>query len=250
MAFSGLRFQVPTALGSILVLALMGTAEAADATAVKRLKVHVEDIQNRGPIPAEYAFCAPSPQGHTTSGANKNPGITWSKGPAGTQSYAIIVVDTDVPSVFDDANKEGKTIKRSLKRRDYYHMVLVDIPASKTSLAKGADSSGITAKGKQPGATPNGVRGINDYTGDMSGDMAGNYGGYDGPCPPWNDARLHHYHFIVYAIDAPTLGLSGNFTGQDAQAAIAKHTLAKGQVVGTYTQNPALMKKKATKKSG
>ena len=251
MALSGLNFQVPTALGGILLLALIGTAEAADAATVKRLKVRVEDVRNNGPVPAEYAFCVPSPQGHTTSGANINPAITWSKGPAGTQSYAIIVVDTDVPSVFDDANKEGKTIKRSLKRRDFYHLVLVDIPASKTSLAKGADSSSITAKGKQPGATPNGVRGINDYTSDMSGDMAGKYGGYDGPCPPWNDARLHHYHFIVYAIDVPTLGLSVNFTGQDAQAAIAKHALAKGQVVGTYTQNPALMeRKKATKKSG
>jgi Raf kinase inhibitor-like YbhB/YbcL family protein len=248
MALSGRKFQVPTILGGILVFALMGTAEGADAAAVKKVKVRVEDIRNNGPIPAEYAFCVPSPQGHTTSGANKNLAITWSKGPAGTQSYAIIVVDTDVPSVFDDADKEGKVIKQSLPRQDFYHMVLVDIPASQTRLAMGADSNGITPKGKKPGATPNGLRGVNDYTGDMSGDMAGNYGGYDGPCPPWNDERLHHYHFIVYAIDVPTLGLSGNFTGQDARAATAKHALAKGEVVGTYTQNPELMKKtKATK---
>jgi phosphatidylethanolamine-binding protein (PEBP) family uncharacterized protein len=39
----------------------------------------------------------------------------------------------------------------------------------------------------------------------MSATWQSNYGGYDAPCPPWNDARLHHYHFIVYAIDAPTL---------------------------------------------
>jgi Raf kinase inhibitor-like YbhB/YbcL family protein len=248
MALGGQRkLQVRTVLGGgILALALMG-ASGADA-AVEQLRVSVDAIQNNGPIPAEYAFCVPSPQGHTTSGANKNPEITWSKGPAATKSYAIIVVDTDVPSVFDDADKEGKVIKQSLPRQDFYHMVLVDIPASQTRLAMGADSSGITPKGKKPGATPNGLRGINDYSGDMSGDMAGNYGGYDGPCPPWNDERLHHYHFIVYAIGVPSLGLSGNFTGKDAQAAIAKHTLAKGEVVGTYTQNPALMKKtKATR---
>lgn len=46
----------------------------------------------------------------------------------------------------------------------------------------------------------------------------------------------------VYALDVPSLGLSGNFTGVDAQAAIAKQVLAKSEVVGTYTQNPALMK--------
>lgn len=244
MALSGSRkLQLPSVPGTILVLALMGIAGSADAAAVEQLKVTVDAIQNNGPIPAEYAFCVPSPQGHTTSGANKNPEITWSKGPAATKSYAIIVVDTDVPSVFDDADKEGKVIKESAPRQDFYHMVLVDIPASQTRLAMGADSSSITPKGKKPGATPNGLRGINDYT-----DNTGTFGGYDGPCPPWNDERLHHYHFIVYAIDVPSLGLSGNFTGKDAQAAIAKHTLAKGEVVGTYTQNPELMKKtKATK---
>ena len=237
--------SISTILGGAVALALVGPmAGIAEAAAVKKLTVRVEGIvSNNGPIPTDYAFCVPNAQSHTTSGANKNPAITWSKGPAGTQSYAIIVVDTDVPTVFDDANKEGRTIAKSMKRRNFYHMVLVDIPASKTALASGADSAGITAKGKPPGPTPNGLRGINDYSGAMSGDMAGNYGGYDGPCPPWNDEILHHYHFIVYALDVPSLGLSGNFTGAVAQAAIAKHVLAKGEVVGTYTQNPALMKK-------
>jgi Raf kinase inhibitor-like YbhB/YbcL family protein len=250
MALSGQRkFRLPTVLGGGLVLALVGIGGSAGAAAVQKLNVRVEGIRSNGPIPAEYAFCVPSPQSHTTSGANKNPAITWSKGPAGTRSYAIIVVDTDVPSVFDDANKEGRIIKQSLKRRDFYHMVLVDVPASQTELAMGADSSSITAKGKKPGATSYGLRGVNDYTGAMSGDMAGNYGGYDGPCPPWNDEQLHHYHFIVYALDVASLGLSGNFTGTDARAAIAKHALAKGEVVGTYTQNPALIKKTKVPKS-
>jgi Raf kinase inhibitor-like YbhB/YbcL family protein len=237
-------------VAAALVAGSTGNADAADAAAMKKLKVTVEGVRNNAAIPAENAFCVPAPTGHTTSGANKNPAIKWSKGPAGTQSYAIIVVDTDVPSVFDDANKEGRTIAKSLKRRDFYHMVLVDIPASETELAMGADSAGITAKGKPPGATPNGLRGVNDYSDAMSGDMAGKYGGYDGPCPPWNDEIVHHYHFIVYALDVPSLGLTGHFGGADAQAAIAKHALAKGEVVGTYTQNPALMKKgKAAKKT-
>lgn len=37
-------------------------------------------------------------------------------------------------------------------------------------------------------------QGLNDYTAFMAGsEMAGDYFGYDGPCPPWNDERLHHY---------------------------------------------------------
>jgi Raf kinase inhibitor-like YbhB/YbcL family protein len=217
---------------------LVGAADhPAMAATSKKLAVTVEGIKNGARIPAEYAYCVPTDQGHTTDGANKNPSIKWSKGPAATQSYAIIVVDTDVPTVFDDANKEGKTIPASMKRRDFYHFILVDIPASKTELAMGADSDGITKGGKPAGATPNGVRGINDYS--------ATNGGYDGPCPPWNDQRLHHYHFIVYALDTASLGLSGKFGGPAAKAAMARHILAKGEVVGTYTQNPALGKKKA-----
>ena len=51
---------------------------------------------------------------------------------------------------------------------------------------------------------------------------------------------MHHYHFTIYALDVATLGLSGSFTGQEALAAIAKHTLARASWVGTYTLNPNL----------
>src|SRR5258708_39680988 len=106
MELHGMR--VSSAFG--LLAALAAWAPGAEAAALKKLTVSVDSIRSNGPIPAEYAFCVPSEQGHTTTGANKNPAIKWSKGPQGTQSYAIIVVDTDVPTVFDDADKEGKTI--------------------------------------------------------------------------------------------------------------------------------------------
>ena len=244
--------RLAAASGLMAALALAAVVPGpVDAAAMKKLRVSVDGIRNNGPIPPQYAFCVPSEQGHTTRGGNINPAIKWSKGPAGTQSYAIIVVDTDVPTIFDDANEEGRTIAKTLKRRDFYHMVLIDIPAAKTELAMGVDSNGVTEKGKPPGPTPNGVRGVNSYTQGMASNpqMAGNYGGYDGPCPPWNDEILHHYHFIVYALDVPSLGLTGNFGGADAQAAIATHVLAKGEIVGTFTQNPALMKTAKAKKS-
>ena len=43
--------------------------------------------------------------------------------------------------------------------------------------------------------------------------MSGDYFGYDGPCPPWNDALVHRYVFTLYALDVATLGLQGPFTG-------------------------------------
>jgi Raf kinase inhibitor-like YbhB/YbcL family protein len=227
--------------GAALVAAAATRAEAPHVT---KLTVRVVGIKSGGPIPPEYAFCVPAAQGHSTNGPNKNPAIKWSKGPYGTQSYAIIVVDVDVPSVFDDANKEGKTIPAKMKRINFYHMLLVDIPLSKTGLAEGADANGITPRGKAPGPTANGIRGVNDYTAAFTGDalMEGKYGGYDGPCPPWNDKRVHHYHFRVYALDVPSLALTENFGPKEVEAAIAQHTLAKGEVVGTFTQNPDLMK--------
>ena len=70
--------------------------------------------------------------------------------------------------------------------------------------------------------------------------MGGTYGGYDGPCPPWNDVIIHHYHFKVFSLDIDRLGLDGDFPGTDAISAMQGHVLAGGEVVGTYTQNPAL----------
>ena len=64
--------------------------------------------------------------------------------------------------------------------------------------------------------------GINDYTGWFANDpdMAGEYYGYDGPCPPWNDERVHTYVFTLYALDIPRLPLDGRFTGKEARLAI------------------------------
>ena len=50
--------------------------------------------------------------------------------------------------------------------------------------------------------------------------MAGNYGGYDGPCPPWNDERVHHYITTVYALDLDALGVGENFTLDEAKKAM------------------------------
>ena len=230
----------------LLLAAVCVTASAAPAVAkAQKLTVTVEGMASGKGIPADYAFCVPATQGHVTLGPNKSPKISWTAGPPKTQSYAIIAVDSDVPSIATDVNKEGKTIPSKLKRAKFYHWVLVDIPASVTSLEAAADSEGVTAGGKPPGPAKVGVRGLNNYTDWFASDekMKGNYAGYDGPCPPWNDMRRHHYHFTVYALDLPSLGLTGNFRAADALKAMRRHVLAKGQVSGVYALNPAVAAK-------
>jgi len=206
------------------------------------LKVTVSGFSGGQPIPEKFAFCAPCAENHVKMSTNISPAITWTGAPDGTRSFAIICVDPDVPSKPDDVNQEGRTIPADLPRVDFYHWVLVDIDAGSSGLEEGADSDGITAKGKDLGSTTNGVRGLNNYTDWFAGDddMAGDYGGYDGPCPPWNDSIIHHYHFKVFALDVESLGLTGRFGGPETIAALEGHILDEAESIGTYTQNPDL----------
>jgi Raf kinase inhibitor-like YbhB/YbcL family protein len=204
-----------------------------------------ESFPPRGSIPGEFAFCVPAeqPGGDPISLApNRNPHLAWSGAPEGTKSFAIICRDPDAPAVNDDVNKAGRMVSFRVPRVDFCHWVLIDIPASATEILAGSHSDGVTARGKDPGPAPDGqgIQGLNDYTSWFTddADMEGEYAGYDGPCPPWNDERLHHYHFMIYALDIETLGLSGSFDGTKALEAIEGHVLDKAELVGTYTLNP------------
>jgi Raf kinase inhibitor-like YbhB/YbcL family protein len=211
--------------------ALLSGPATPDAAAQAALSVKVDALKPGGVILGVYAYCIPARQGHQAPGPNRSPAISWSPGPARTGSYAIVIVDTDVPTDFTNARKEGLTIPADMKRRDFYHWALVDIAPTVTALPEGADSTSFIAEGKPVGPTKYGLRGVNGYGG-------GIHGGYDGPCPPWNDTIPHHYHFWVYALDVPHLGVSGNFTGPDALNAMDGHVLAKGAIVGVYSMNP------------
>jgi Raf kinase inhibitor-like YbhB/YbcL family protein len=227
------------ALGLLAAGLALGLA-AAPAEA-RSLRVSVDSVKSNGRIPNKYAFCVPAAEGHTKGGPNISPRVAWSKGPKGTQSYAIIVVDTDAPAEHRELmNKEGVALQSSVKRHGFYHWVLVDIPANVTALSEGEDSSERTVHGKPQNGAKVGLRGLNDYTKVTASNeaMKGQYFGYDGPCPPWNDERLHHYHFTVYALSVKTLGLSGAFDAEAALAAMKGKVLAKGSSTGIFTQNP------------
>ena len=105
----------------------------------KQLKVGIEAWADGGRIPEEYAFCVPDEKNHCTMGENLSPAIRWTDVPRGTKSFAIICHDPDVPSKPDNVNKEGLVVPAGLPRVDFFHWVLVDIPADITDLPKGAD---------------------------------------------------------------------------------------------------------------
>jgi len=218
------------------------TYDNQEARLMNELKVNVAAWQNGSAIPDRFGFCIPDQTQRVTMGDNYSPEISWSGAPAETISFALICHDPDVPTDISIVNREDVTIPSEHPRFSFYHWVLADIPADITRLEEGLESTGITPRGKQAGALAHGVRGINMYTDWFANDeqMAGQYGGYDGPCPPWNDDALHHYHFTVYALDVASLNLGNEFGAADVLAAIEGHVLAQGECVGTYTLNPAL----------
>jgi Raf kinase inhibitor-like YbhB/YbcL family protein len=194
-------------------------------------------------IPGEYAFGIPDAAQHLRLGANRNPHLHWSGVPAAAKSLVLVCVDVDVPTRADDVNQEGREVPADLPRADFFHWLMVDIPPGVHEIAAGTCSDGIVARGKRAPAGPAGSRqGLNDYTLWFTGDeaMAGEYYGYDGPCPPWNDSLLHHYHFVLYATDLARCPVEGAFTGQQLRAALEGHVLAEARLTGTYSLNPAV----------
>lgn len=230
------RIYAGVALGAFAIA--MAAPPAASAAT---LKVRVDSIRSGKAIPAKYAFCVPAAQGHAGPGPDISPPISWSKGPKGTQSYAIILTDTDSPKTNRDRmNKEGMTVPNTSERQTFYHWVLVDIPAKVRSLKEGADSTARVVHGK---TTPSavGTHGLNMYTVAFAANdaMKGKYLGYDGPCPPWNDEAIHHYHFSVYALSVKSLGLPADFDGPAAMDAMKGKVLAQGKLDSIYVTNPA-----------
>lgn len=207
------------------------------------MKLHSDSFPDQGTIPERNAFGRIEPQSHVALAGNCNPHLAWADIPDGVRSFAVLCVDSDVPSKPDDVNQVDREIPSDLPRTDFFHWVLVDVAADQRAIGEGDYSDGITPRGKAGPLALDGTRqGINDFTNWFAADrdMNGDYFGYDGPCPPWNDSIVHRYVFTVYALDVAELPVSGRFTGADVKEAMRGHILAQASVTGTYTLNPRL----------
>jgi len=205
------------------------------------MKLTSPSFQHEQPIPQKYAFCVPDPESRVAPGPNLNPALSWGDAPEGTKSFALICHNSHAPSNPRNANKAGKSLSPRSARADFYHWVLIGLRADTVGIQEGEFSEGVARGGKEGPAGPRGTRqGINDYTKWFAGDpeMEGTYYGYDGPCPPWNDNVVHHYHFTLYALDVERLPLGERFMGPDVLKAIDGHVLDEARITGTYSTNP------------
>lgn len=185
---------------------------------VMTLTLSVSGIGDGRLIPERHAMCAP----HGRPAGNISPALSWAHAPAGTRSYVLLVVDHDAAIDRSNVNKLGRTVAEDMPRQDFYHWLLIDIPAEVTGLDEG--ETGI------------GVRGRNDF-----GPKSHSANGYDGPCPPWNDERAHRYEFILHAIDVPSLRLEEGFVFGDLLPLLDAHGLGSASVLGTYSTNRMLV---------
>src|SRR5690349_6818178 len=131
---------------------------------------------------------------------NVFPGLSWTAGPPGTKSYAIIMQDADA-------------IRADMP---ILHWTMVNIPATVTKL-----DAGMT---EPPAGAQNGpnIRGP-DHP-------------YMGPRTP--AGPKHRYHLQVFALDT-TLPDDARATYDALIAAMKAHVLASGEVVGLGQVAPA-----------
>jgi para-nitrobenzyl esterase len=154
-----------------------------------KLTVSSPAFKDGGDIPFE----------NTQYRGNVFPGLTWSKGPAATKSYAIIMQDTD-------GQRNGMPI---------LHWTMVNIPASVTKLDPGMNSP---PAGSAYG--PN-IRALAQP--------------YMGPRTP--AGPKHRYHLQVFALDT-TIPAEALASYEALTGAMKDHVLASGQTIGLGQVDP------------
>ena len=146
------------------------------------------------------AFTSGSPldDKYTQNGDNMSPPLSWSKGPAGTQAYAVFAEDAGV------------------NRHDpITHWVVYDIPSTTTKLRENVPT--------EPKLDSGAMQGLN----------VRKAAGFVGPKPP--AGQTHPYHFEVFALNR-RVNLDPAKADRDSVIGAMKgHVLAVGDIVANYT---------------
>lgn len=148
-------------------------------------------------LTASFANGAVIPKRYTGDGQDDSPALSWTKAPAGTVSIAVSCEDPDAP------------------RGTWWHWILFNLDAQKTSLPEGLEKNARLAGGA--------MQGNNDFE----------KPGYNGPAPP--PGSVHRYYYRVYALNTK-LNLAAGANKDAFKAAIAGHILGYGEIMGTYSR--------------
>lgn len=196
------------------------------------MKLISHDFEHGQWIPPECAY-GRLVEGKFALSENLNPHLKWTNLPQGTRSLVLACIDPDVPTDFEARNEAGE-LPENQPRRDFVHWLVWNISPQVSEVQKGQANQGDETTGKSF-VPPIGVEGLNDYT--RNGEV---HRGYDGPCPPGFDARLHGYEFAVYALDVEKLDVSDEATWVEVRAAMAAHVLGSAVLQGVYSLNVRL----------
>jgi Raf kinase inhibitor-like YbhB/YbcL family protein len=141
------------------------------------------------------------PRDYTADGRNVSPPIAWSNLPAGAKELALVLEDPDAGNP-----------------PPFVHWVLYKIPASAKGVPEGLP---IDPGASLPSEIAGAIQGVSGFRRPI----------YRGPAPP--PGKPHHYHFVVYALDA-NLDLKPGLNRADLLAAIAGHIIGRGELVAIY----------------
>lgn len=137
-----------------------------------------------------------NPKNPNCIGENVSPPLSWSNPPAGTKSYALLMLDPE--------GRQGLGVS---------HWVAYGIPASVTGFAEG-ETSQLSDK----------------YVG---GKGTQGLGHYLGPCTP-PATGMHHYTFTLIATDLDPKALPPGLTRDQLLAKLEGHTKGAAGLVGLF----------------
>jgi Raf kinase inhibitor-like YbhB/YbcL family protein len=140
----------------------------------------------------------PIPVQFTADGKNISPPLAWSAPPKGSVELALVCHDPDAPV------------------GDWVHWVLYGISSERTKLPENI------LHGSSAGEYIDKFREGKNSWGRV---------GYGGPEPP--AGPVHHYHFVLYALNKTT-SLAAGATRDELDKAMQGHIIAQTELVGTY----------------